>query len=185
MEIWKNIIGYKPIYQVSNYGRVKSISRTTNCNKGKSVRKERILRFTKTAKGYINVYLYGLDGKKRTVLLHRLVANMFLKNEKGLNEVDHIDGNKENNKVDNLRFVTRKENCNNIHTLEKFKKRRGEKSARSKKVLCYTREGSLVGSFVNITEAAAKTGTCRHSISSVCKGKYKSANNLIFKYYAE
>lgn len=139
MEIWKNIIGYKPIYQVSNYGRVKSISRTTNCNKGKSVRKERILRFTKTAKGYINVYLYGLDGKKRTVLLHRLVANMFLKNEKGLNEVDHIDGNKENNKVDNLRFVAHKENCNNIYIREIQKKKRGKIRTFKKGPLLYKR----------------------------------------------
>ena len=95
MEIWKDIKGYKPIYQVSNKGRVKSLCRETRCNKsGIMTRKERILKAFHFRK-YLNVFLYDMQGEKHSILLHRLVAQAFIQNPDNLTGIDHIDGNPE------------------------------------------------------------------------------------------
>lgn len=179
MEIWKDIKGYKPIYQVSNEGRIKSICRETSCyNGGILKRKERLLKPTKTRR-YSSVFLYDVYGKRKSVLLHRLVAMAFVSNPNNLSEIDHIDGNPENNRADNLRWVTHKENCNNPITMIRYK---GKKPWKNKAVRCFTSDGKFIKQFENITIAAKETGAHRENISKCCKGKYKTTNNLIFKY---
>lgn len=84
-------MGYKPIYMVSNKGRIKSIQRETKCNKnGKYERKEKILKLSHTRR-YLTAYLYDLQGKRKTVLVHRIVAKAFLDNPDKLNEIDHME----------------------------------------------------------------------------------------------
>lgn len=181
MEIWKNIDGYKPIYQVSNTGNVRSLARETMARYSIQ-RKTRILKTSIDHVGYNVVYLYDKFGKRRTVRVHRLVAMAFIKNPNGLLEIDHIDGNKQNNFVDNLKWVTHKENCNNEKTAIKQRKYIGEKAKHKRSISAYTMDGELVGKWPTITMAAKETGTNRHSISYVANGKYKTSNNLIWKY---
>lgn len=178
METWKDIKGYKDIYQVSNMGRVKSICRITNCNNSKIVRKERILKPCKT-KHYLNIYLYNKQGERKSILLHRLVALYFVDNKDRLNEIDHIDGNSLNNHADNLRWVTHKDNCNNPITKSRYK---GRISAKQKPVKCFSLDGEFIEEFDNITIAAYKTKSHRENISKCYKGIYNKTNNLIFKY---
>ena len=99
-EIWKDIDDY-PNYQISNYGRVKSIPR-------KRV-KGKLLTPSRSNCGYLKIYLMK-DRKGYLVSIHRLVAKAFIPNPNNLPEVNHIDGNKENNCVDNLEWVTKKDN---------------------------------------------------------------------------
>ena len=106
-EIWKDIEGFEGMYQVSNMGNVKSLKRTV-WNSGKGCYKtvaERILKVGKDRKGYLQVQLCQ-DGKGKSYKIHRLVATAFCENPHGFKEVNHIDGDKTNNCVDNLEFCS-------------------------------------------------------------------------------
>lgn len=108
-EIWENIKGYEGLYQVSNLGRVKSIKRLIyDINKKQNVyiQKETILKYGLNHKGYKMVKLQK-NKQKKTISIHRLVALTFIPNPNNLEQVNHIDGNKENNCVSNLEW------CNN------------------------------------------------------------------------
>lgn len=116
-ELWLPIIGFEGRYEVSNLGRVKSLERYEYKPNGKlhQHRIERILKPCKNRRGYSLVVLCK-DGLKFPKLIHRLVAEAFIKNPDNLPVVDHIDTNPENNHVENLRWVTIKENCMNTLT---------------------------------------------------------------------
>lgn len=106
MEIWKDIAGYEGLYQVSNLGRVKSLERDTKRARPQHIQ-ERIL---KQRNGeYLMVYLADA-GKYEARLVHRLVAQAFISNPDNKPIVNHIDGNKYNNRADNLEWCTHKEN---------------------------------------------------------------------------
>ena len=122
IEIWKDIPGFEGRYQVSNYGRVKSFNFR---NTGRA----NVLSTNPQKDGYPSVTLLLENGKAKKFRVHRLVAKAFLENYSDSLEVDHIDTNKENNNLSNLRMCTRKENCNNELTLQhKAEAMRGEKS---------------------------------------------------------
>lgn len=110
-EVWKDIIDF-PNYQISNYGRIKSKERFTNVgikNIKKVKRKEKILKLSHNAKGYAQTILYR-NKKPYPVKIHRLVAIHFIPNKENKPQVNHIDGNKQNNYVGNLEWVTDLEN---------------------------------------------------------------------------
>ena len=116
MEQWRDIAGYEGLYQVSNIGRVRSLDREINHpNNGqinRIVKRGRIIkvRQNKYRNGYVEVTLTNSNGKPNTHRVHRFVALAFIPNLNGKPEVNHIDGNTENNTVENLEWVTRSEN---------------------------------------------------------------------------
>ena len=112
-EVWKDIQGYEGLYQVSNFGRVKSLGRfVDNLVRGHYWQEERILKTCKRTNGYIGVGLCK-DGKAKNFNIHRLVAIAFIPNLENLPQIDHINAIKTDNTVKNLRWVTAKENINN------------------------------------------------------------------------
>lgn len=117
-EIWKDVPGYSGLYQVSNKGRIKSVERRVNgpkCN-GRIVR-ERILKPANDSDGYKTVVLF--NGKtRRTRTIHRLVALAFIPNPDEKKEIDHINAVRADNRVENLRWATRKENGTNPITIQ-------------------------------------------------------------------
>ena len=143
MEVqWKDISGYEGIYQISNFGRVKSLARYTI---QKHYLEEKILNQHENKKidGYMVVDLYK-DGKRKKFYVHRLVAQEFIGNIPEGYEIDHKDINKKNNNVNNLKIVTHKENQNNILSIERERKSQtGKKMSKesieklSKKVSVY------------------------------------------------
>ena len=124
-EIWKDIEGYEGIYQVSNFGNVKSLSRLThfeNTHKsGYRLTKERILKSGVGSNGYSSVVLRK-DGKSRTFMVHRLVALTFIPNLENLPEINHKDENKQNNHINNLEWCSHIYNGNYGTSKERIRK---------------------------------------------------------------
>lgn len=108
-EIWKDIEGYEGLYQVSNLGRVKSLERKCKVLNGYRTVNERIRSLNKNRYGYITVSL-NKNNKTKICTIHRLVAIAFIENPENKIQVNHIDGDKSNNTVDNLEWVSQEEN---------------------------------------------------------------------------
>ena len=136
MEEWKNIKGYEGLYQVSNFGRVKSLNYHRT---GKEVLMKPGRFVMKSGNAYYGVKLYK-DSKMNVKLVHRLVAEAFIPNPENKPEVNHIDGNPSNNRVDNLEWVTRSENIKHSYRVlgrkAGFSGMRGKKSPFAK-IRCY------------------------------------------------
>lgn len=114
-EFWKDIKDYENLYQVSNLGRVRSLSHLASNGIKDILYKGRILKpFLDGRKNYLQVCL-SKNNHKRKYLVHRLVAETFIENKYNKAEVNHKDGNKQNNCVDNLEWVTSKENKNHAY----------------------------------------------------------------------
>lgn len=129
-EIWKDIPKFENYYQVSNLGRIKSKTRKVNVrikNNNHRTVKRQLITPAKTRDGYLKVSL-SKDHKRYYFRVHRLVAQVFIPNPDNLPQINHIDENKENNRVDNLEWCDAKYNCNyggrnsKIHNRTSFKK---------------------------------------------------------------
>jgi DNA-directed RNA polymerase specialized sigma subunit len=110
-EVWKNISDYEGVYQVSNMGRIKSLRRLDSIGKS---RKERLLISIPNAEGYIRTEL-NKNGKRHMFSTHRLVAKAFLANPTNKPQINHLDGNKQNNLLSNLEWCSPSENIIHAH----------------------------------------------------------------------
>lgn len=198
-EIWKDIEGYEN-YQVSNMGNVRSLD-----YRGSG--KIKILKPRLIKTGY---YIVGLSKNRvqKDYRINRLVAEAFIPNPENKPNVDHIDTNPLNNRVDNLRWCTQKENINNPITLKKMsmtakgkilsdetKKKIGERSKgntylkgrygkdanASKPVIQFTLDGELVRKWDCISDAVRTTGAPK--IVECCRGKRSKTGNSKWEYY--
>ena len=166
-EVWKDVVGYEGIYQVSNKGNVYRVewigARGRECG-------GRALKPSYDKDGYFKVVLCknGMMYHKR---VHRLVAEAFIPNPNGLPQVNHIDEVKDNNNVENLEWCTSKYNSNHGTSIER------RVQAQSKKVKAVNIETGEVLTFNSASEAR-RNGY--HKASQASRGVYKSPNgNLI------
>lgn len=174
-EIWKDIEGYEDYYQVSNMGRVKGLSRIIECKNGFRQLKERILTFMKDRDGYLKLSL-SKDGISKQYIVHRLVAEAFILNPKKLPQVNHKNEfEKWNNTVENLEWVTEKENINYGTGL----KRRADK--RSKRVYQYSKDYELIKVWKSATDTKKNGYNAKH-VSACCNLKRKTHKNFIWSF---
>lgn len=169
-EIWKDIVGYEGLYQVSNLGRVRTVGRI-DCRE--HYRKGKLLSTEVMKKGYHRVSIC-LSGKIIKRMVHRLVAEAFIPNVNNLPEVNHRDGNKSNNIVSNLEWS----NCfDNIHHAFDTGLRDHWKPV---PVVCV--ETGRV--FQSITAAAEWCGAGSGRISRICSGKpgFYTAKGFHWRY---
>lgn len=129
-EIWKDIDGYEGYYQISNLGRVKSLGRNIyrkSDGKFSRYKPESIKIPVCNTDGYPSIKLC-VNGENKTYGIHILVAKAFIENPDNLPEVNHIDTNRKNNRVDNLEWCTHQENVAHSRRLGHYKGRVGEKN---------------------------------------------------------
>jgi hypothetical protein len=181
-EVWKPIDGFEGAYEVSNFGRVKSIKRLRR-TKGGGVTfvSERMLKPAIDHFGYCKVVLTK-NGKRHYYKVHRLVAIAFIPNPENKPEVNHKDGDKTNNCITNLEWNTPTENKRHAFAMGL---NGGDHMTHRKSVNQYDKNKHLIDTFPSIADAARQTGACHSSIWMCCNHKYKTAGGYIWEYAKE
>jgi hypothetical protein len=175
-ETWVDIEGYEELYSISTLGRVKSLERYRQ-NHGRLQKVESKIKSTRKDKqGYVLLDLYK-DNKPKTVRVHRIVAEAFIPNPNNKETVNHIDGDKSNNNINNLEWASAKEQNEHFYKRNLKSKENIEKAVKamnkvqSKKVKCLNDETV----YESVSEAARQIGITGSLIARCCRGERKSA----------
>jgi hypothetical protein len=181
-EIWKDVIGYEGLYQVSNFGRLKSFWR----------KKEIIMKPSNNGWGYYFVSLRKNETKIKSITIHRLVAEAFILNPENKEQVNHIDGNKLNNHVFNLEWCTRLENMRHGFKMGLIKTSKEHqinmtnkaKDVNLKKVYKFSKDGNYIEEYNSLREAATLNNLQESNISACANKKtgVKSCGGFIWKF---
>lgn len=164
MTIWKPVIGYEGLYEVSDFGAVRRVG-------GKTLK-------PKTESNGYRRYHLSKKGVDKTILAHRIVAMAFIENPFGHKTVNHINEDKSDNRVENLEWCDMSyQNRYGIGAINRNK-------FKEKPVSQYTKDGQFIKTFDSVRKAAIELGLNESSIHSVCKGvrRYKSTGGYVFKY---
>lgn len=186
-EIWKDIKGYEGYYQVSNMGRIKSVARERKTKGGGLYQiKESIKKQELSKRGYLRTLLSKNKNMKH-FQIHRLVAQAFVSNPYNKPEVNHINEDKTDNRVENLEWMTRTENQNHGTALERMMNTKIEKGIikkMCKPVLQYDLNGNFIREWGSTMECE-KSGYNRGHVASCCRGEEKTHKGYIWKYKEE
>lgn len=185
-EIWKDIDGYEGIYQISNIGRCRSLDRhIINVDGIKKFRSGIFLKLSHTKDGY-GCYVLSINNNRKFFLAHQLIAKAFIPNPENKPYVNHKNGIKYDNDIENLEWVTPREN--QIHAYATGLKtsahtgKLGYESVKGMEVFQYDMRLNLIGIFGSGFDAARKTGVDQSSICKCCLGKVAHAEHFIWKY---
>lgn len=209
-EDWKPVKGYEGLYEVSNLGRVRSLDRIIHTNNrfNKMIKnvKGRIIKPSLNSKtGYLQIILHK-SKKNKLFLVHRLVAESFIPNPKNKPQVNHINGIKTENFVNNLEWCTGSENVKHSFKIglshSNFKTQSGEKHhfygkhhqettkvkmklSHYKKVNQYDKDNNFIKEWNGIKEVEEVLKINNGNISECCRGKRKTAGGFIWRYVNE
>lgn len=188
-EVWKDVVGYEGLYQVSNKGRVLSL-------KSYGGNKHRLLTPQDNGTGYLKVGLSS-NGKQKQVLIHRIVAEAFIPNPDKLDFVNHKDENKANNVVDNLEWCTKPYNSkysfdlhperkmkyfNNFKKNGKLMRYNGKPTQHDEVVVQKDITGNAIAIYGCVDFAHKITGIKSAAIIACCEGKQNTAFGYKWEY---
>lgn len=190
--MWKPIPSYEGRYSANEKGEIRSEDMPFDFIAGnkriKYTKKGKILKQTENSHGYLCVSIHK-DGKQRVVQSHILIAKTFLPNPENKPQINHKDGNKKNNAIENLEWVTARENL--LHAFKTglnpgskpWTGKKGKNHCRSIPVIMCSLNGEEIQEFENMTFAANYLGvnSCSH-ISQCAKGQRKSCGGYKWKY---
>lgn len=180
MEVWKKIEGTDERYEVSNTGKVRSLNY-------KNTGRTKELRPAPDPKGYLKTML-PYSGKWKTVKIHRLVATAFIPNPDNKPQVNHINGNKRDNRVRNLEWVSNYDNAHHAiyHGMfaKSFLATQKENQKRKKPVIAIDKNGGH-HEYESQSEASRQLNINRRHIQEALKGNRKTAGGYKFKYPQE
>lgn len=163
------------LYQVSNLGRIKGIEREVRRNGNIYHWKERILTPQIEKNGYIR-FILSKNGKMERVLIHRVVAETFIKNPENKPQVNHKNGNKKDNTVKNLEWVTAQENT--LHSLNNGLR----KPQKTKRIIQLDKENKVIKIWNSAREAGNQLNINHTHIYECCRGQLKTASGYIWRY---
>ena len=177
-EIWKDIEGFEGMYQISNFARVKSLPRKRKFGNQTRIIPEIIMKVHAKPSGYKYIKLNDVPRHQITKHIHRLVAQAFIPNPENKEDVNHIDGNKANNVVTNLEWVTRSENVLHSYRVlgRKCERIKGEGNPRNKPIIQMDLLGNEIKTWCSSAEAERQLGIKE---SSIRKCLYTSINKSI------
>ena len=184
-EEWRDVVGYEQLYSVSSFGRL--MSKTKVLPNAKSFRTTQpiLISGVISRNGYRKAILCKSRNERSYVSIHRLVAQAFIPNPNNYPTVDHIDRNRSNNRVENLRWCTLKDNMNNPLTIKHCSKVR---RSRTNNVICKpvvaVRNGIVVKQYDSV-KSASKDGYKESSIRYVCCGFSKSYKGYKWMYLSD
>lgn len=174
-EVWADIEGFEGLYQVSSEGRVRSLDREArHWQGGVRIVKGKEMKPEMNNRGYLQINL-SKEGKKRRLYVHRLVWMTFNGTIPDGLQVNHIDEDKTNNKLENLNLMTPKQNSNWGTRNERFAK------AQSKPVVAFDKGENVVFEFSSANDAG-RNGFNRRHLLACCRGERKTHRGYSWKY---
>jgi hypothetical protein len=183
-EEWRDVIGYESLYAISSYGRL--VSKENVIPNGKGFRKTPPQIKVPSAKktGYLETILYK-NKIPKSVTIHRLVAQAFIPNPEAKPMIDHIDRNRHNNHVSNLRWCSLQENMNNPNTIEHCQRifTNDSRNKHLSPIVCMN-GNTVIQQYSSIKEAIAD-GFSGPSISNVCAGRQKTHKGYTWMYLSD
>jgi hypothetical protein len=184
-EEWRDVVGYEGCYMVSNLGRVVSLSRTTFNGVSNYLTKPRIIKPCPKNNDYLVVSIYKEPQKRKTHYVHRLVAQSFCKNPCNKPHIDHINANKQDNRAENLRWVTQIENNRNPKSSIKISlAKKGKNNAKLSYPVVSIDDKGVVTHYCSLSYAG-NMGLSRYKITLCCKGCSTSYNNCKWMFLSD
>ena len=165
MEEWRDVVGYENLYQVSNLGNVKSLDRVIDTKRGVRTFEGRMLKQCKLKIGYMSVGL-SKDGKLKTMYVHRLLMEAFYGLDADKVCVNHINGDRSDNRIENLEWVTYLENL--THAIDILKS-----TTIRKKIGKFNKNNKLIKEYKSLKDAAEDNKIAPANISVACNNKQR------------
>lgn len=175
-EIWKDIKDYEGLYQVSNLGNIKRVQRKRYDRN--QLLEEKIIKVIFPKNKWYPYFSLCKNGVAKNHYLHRVLAIAFIPNPNNYPCINHIDGNKQNNNLNNLEWCSFSHNNKEAH---KLKLNRGT----AKTTLQFDKQGNFIKEWFSTRQAEKQLNIANGNVSACCIGNKKSAGGYIWKYKEE